>query len=204
MHMNGYVSKSAFAKIYGCGLSYVTKLKSLNRLVLSEDGKMVNVEASLKLIESTGDPSKQGVRERWDAYRNGQSLDDLPCDIEAEKPSAPSGKRSPAGGDGATSEYHKARTQKEQIDAQLKLIELRKLQGQVAEVAPMAKAMFDSQAAAQAAILQLPDRLTQLVAPETDPVKVHDILRKEAERICESMVREIQRLREQHQVEVAA
>lgn len=201
--MDGYVSKSAFAKIYGCAQSYVTKLKDLNRLVLSEDGKQVNVEASLRLIEATGDPSKLGVRERWEAYRNGQRLEDVPVTSVAE-PAAPAAeKRSKGGGDGATSAYHQARTEKEQIDAQLKLIELRKLQGQIAEIAPIVRAVHDTHAAARSALLQMPDRLAQMLAPETDPAKVHELLRLECERVCEVMARELQRLREQANVEVA-
>jgi hypothetical protein len=200
--MDGYVSKSAFAKIYGCAQSYVTKLKSLNRLVLSEDGKLVNVEASLRLIESTGDPSKLGVRERWDAYRNGESLD-LLAGAEESAPAAPAAERkAKPTADSPPSAYHLARTEKEQIDAQLKSIELRKLLGQVAEVGPILKAVHDTHAAARSALLQLPDRLTQMVAPESDPVKVHELIRLECERICNAMVREVQRLRERAEAEV--
>lgn len=200
--MDGYVSKSAFATIYGCAQSYVTKLKDLNRLVLSEDGKLVNVEASLRLIESTGDPSKLGVRERWEAYRSGRAMPEpTPAAPATEQPaSTPTAKEEK----GSSSAYHKARTDKEQIEAQLKLIELRKLQGQIAEVAPILKAVHDTHAAARSALLQLPDRLAQMVAPETDPQKVHDLLRQECERVCEVMVREVQRLRERAQAEVSA
>lgn len=202
--MDGYISKSAFAKVYGCAQSYVTKLKDLNRLVLSEDGKLVNVEASLRLIEATGDPSKLGVRERWEAYRNGQSLDAIaPVQTaapgsESENAARPARAEKEAG----TSAYHQARTDKEQIEAQLKLIELRKLQGQVAEIAPIVRAVHDTHVAARSALLQMPDRLTQLVAPESDPAKVHEMLRRECERVCEVMAREIQRLREQSGVGV--
>ena len=73
--MGGHVSKSDFAKIYRCKPSYVTKSIKEKKIVLSEDGKKVNVEASLRLIEATGDPSKQGVRDRWNAYRGGKSID---------------------------------------------------------------------------------------------------------------------------------
>jgi len=205
MHMDGYVSKAAFAKIYGCAQSYVTKLKDLNRLVLSQDGKLVNVEASLRLIEATGDPSKLGVRERWEAYRNGQSLDDMPMVASAAEPAAPASERkAKSGGDGATSAYHQARTEKEQIDAQLKLIELRKLQGQIAEIAPIVRAVHDTHAAARSALTQMPDRLAQILAPETDPAKVHELLRLECERVCEVMARELQRLREQANAEVGS
>lgn len=198
--MNGYVTKSAFAKIYGCGLSYITKLKDLNRLVLSDDGKLVNVEASLRMIESTGDPSKLGVRERWEAYRDGRTLDDVPAAAPAAEPVPAQGKRAMSSDNGSA--YHQARTEKEQIEAQLKGIELRKLQGQIAEVAPILKAVHDTHAAARSALLQMPDRLSQMLAPESDPLKVHEMLRQECERVCEVMVRELQRLRERAKVEI--
>ena len=208
--MDGYISKSAFAKVYGCAQSYVTKLKDLNRLVLSEDGKQVNVEASLRLIEATGDPSKTGVRERWEAYRNGDSLDE-PAAIapvaSAVSPAAPTpaaaAAKSKTSGEGTSSAYHQAKTQSEQFNAQLKHIELRKLLGQISEVAPMVRGVQDTHASAKSAILQLPDRLTQMIAPETDPVKVHELLRMECERVCEVMQREVQRLRESARTEGA-
>ncbi|MGT2507901.1 hypothetical protein [Cupriavidus basilensis] len=188
--MDGYVSKSAFAKIYGCGLSYVTKLKSEGKLVISEDGRLVNVEASLRLIESTRDLSKLGVRERWTAYRAGQ---DLPTAVVSAA-TAPISAAAGTERDENSSAYHRARTEREQIDAQLKKLELRKLLGEVSEVGPMIRAVHDSHAAARAALLQLPDRLAGQVAPETDPAKVHDLLRAECERVCSTMVREVERM----------
>lgn len=201
--MDGYISKSAFAQVYGCAPSYVSKLKALNRLVLSEDGKLVNVEASLKLIEATGDPGKTGVRERWEAYRNGHDLASMPAPAKvADQEDEQASGRSRGGGDKAPSAYHQARTEKEQIDAQLKMIELRKLQGTIAEVAPMVQAVQATHIAARTALMQLPDRLAQLIAPETDPVKVHELLRLECERVCEVMRREVERLRERAEVTV--
>jgi hypothetical protein len=205
MHMDGYVSKSAFAKIYDCAPSYVTKLRGLNRLVMSEDGKRVNVEASLRLIESTGDPSKLGVRERWEAYRTGQAIEAAPPAPVAASPVADqpvATQRRAASGEGGSSAYHLARTEKEQIDAALKKIELKKLQGLIAEVGPILRAVHDTHAAARSALTQMPDRLAQMLAPETDPVKVHELLRLECERVCDVMQREIQRLRDRAKIEV--
>lgn len=188
--MDDYVAKSAFAKIYGCGLSYVTKLKDEGKLVLSPDGRLVDVEASLELIEESRDLSKTGVRERWAAYRSGQAIDgDAPSAQPASESQAPA---QPS----RDSAYHRARTEREQVDAQIKRLELRKMLGEVAETAPMIKAVYDSQAAARSALLQLPDRLAGQIAPETDPAKVHDMLRLECERICHTMVREVERMLE--------
>ena len=73
--MDGSVSKSDFARIYGCDPSYVTKLVKTGKAVTSTDGKRILVEPTLRLIEATRDLSKQGVRERWAAYRAGARLD---------------------------------------------------------------------------------------------------------------------------------
>lgn len=54
----------AFATRLGVKPGYVTQLRHAGRLVLSEDGKSVRVADSIRLIEETRDPSKQGVRDR--------------------------------------------------------------------------------------------------------------------------------------------
>ncbi len=58
-----------FAEHLGCKPGYVTELKRDGRLVLTEDGKRVQVAESLRLIADTRDPSKQGVRDRHAAAR---------------------------------------------------------------------------------------------------------------------------------------
>jgi hypothetical protein len=157
----------------------------------------VNVDASLRLIDVSGDPSKQGVRDRWNAYREGRDLPKLsPAEVPAP---ARSGVSEPS-----SSAYHLARTENEQVAVQLRRIELGKAQGRIVEAGPTMKAVHDTHAAARAAVLQLPDRLAQILAPESDPLKVHELLRLECERVCEVMISEIQRLREQANVEVTA
>src|SRR5450830_2099353 len=59
-----YLSKSAFAARIGRTPSYITWLKGNNRLVLSPDGKMVDVLATEALILETADPSKAAVAAR--------------------------------------------------------------------------------------------------------------------------------------------
>lgn len=70
--MSGQVSKKDFAAIYGCSKAYISQLIAARRLVLSDDGKRVDVDRSLELLGATSDPSKAGVRERWAAYRADQ------------------------------------------------------------------------------------------------------------------------------------
>jgi len=55
---------SAFAARIGRTPSYITWLKGNNRLVLSPDGKMVDVLATEALIVEAADPSKAAVAAR--------------------------------------------------------------------------------------------------------------------------------------------
>ena len=193
--MNGFVTKSVFAKIYGCGVSYVTKLKDQKRIVLSEDGKQVNVEASLRLIEATGDPSKVGVRDRWNAYRDGKEI------MLPEKPVSEAPKNKPVSpfvSDEQESDYHQARADRERAEAELKKIELAKQRGLIAMVEPIVKAVVDTHMAARTALMQIPERLTQQIAAETDPAKVHALITDECEKICSTMEKTVSELIEKH------
>jgi hypothetical protein len=52
------VNFAEFAKLINKSKSYVSQLKTANRLVLSEDGKRVLVEESKTRIKATSDPAK--------------------------------------------------------------------------------------------------------------------------------------------------
>lgn len=53
-----------FARHIGCKQSYASELKRDGRLVMSQDGKRVQVAESIARIEATRDPSKAGVAQR--------------------------------------------------------------------------------------------------------------------------------------------
>ena len=58
-----YLSKSQFAASQGWSASYVTKLKDQGRLVFNDDGKLVDVPATLAILKRTQDPGKESVRQ---------------------------------------------------------------------------------------------------------------------------------------------
>lgn len=198
--MDGYVTKGDFATIYGCGRSYVSQLVKDKRLVLSEDGKLVNVEASLKLLDVSSDPSKAGVRQRWQAYRDGTPFAgtatgadggeggegpavapaQLPIEAAASEPPV-----APAGRGG--SQYHDARTLREQAQAELAQIELAKAQGRALDGESVLRAIADVITSARTEVMQFRDRLTPLVAPITDARKVHDTIEAECERLLQKL-----------------
>ena len=62
-------TRTEFARILGVRKSYITKLGQAGRLVLTEDGKRVIVEASKQRIDDTKDPNRRDVVERNAAAR---------------------------------------------------------------------------------------------------------------------------------------
>lgn len=66
-----------FAKILGVEASWVTQLKKDDRLVLTDDGKRVLVQPSIKRIRETEDPAHQAVAARHAAQR-GHGVGDGP------------------------------------------------------------------------------------------------------------------------------
>lgn len=208
--MDGHVTRSQFAVIYGCSKPYVTKLVAEKRLVLSADGKLVNVEASLRLLDVTSDPSKAGVRDRWAAYRTGAA----PATTNSRR-AAIGGLASAAGAGAADpvapastlplatdtsksppdeSPYHQARTKRELAEAELATMKLKEALGQLVDAPSTLRAFVDVQTVARNEVLSLADRLTPLVTPEMDARKVYDMIRTETERTCETIANKVSAL----------
>lgn len=214
------MSKSQFAQILGCSKPYISQLLGLKRLVLAEDGKRVDVEASLELLGATSDPSKAGVRERWAEFRAAQQLagaapasvvplaavavpvpaaahqSSLIDDTAAAPVAAPA-----AGAPGAAvvatparSDYQDARTLREQAEAELAQISLMKARNQVLDADSALRAIADANIAVRAEILALPDRLSQMVAAEVDARKVWELINAECERLCARVEEQARRL----------
>ena len=66
---SNFLSKSAFAARIGRSPSYITWLKDNGRLVLSPDGKLVDVLATEAKIQETADPAKAAVAARHEENR---------------------------------------------------------------------------------------------------------------------------------------
>jgi len=196
--MDGFVGKAQFATIYGCSRPYISQLVKDKRLVLSEDGKLVNVEASLRLLDVSADPSKAGVRERWKAHREGRTFGGTaPEPEQATGPAvaAPAGEQlaldvAPGAAvvaPKAPNHYHDARTLREQAQAQLAQIELAKAQGRALDGESTLRAIADVITSARTEIMMFRDRLAPLVAPITDARKVYDLIEVECERLLEKL-----------------
>lgn len=122
-----YLSKSAFAARIGRAPSYITWLKNNNRLVLSPDGKLVDVQASEALIRDTADPSKAAVADRHQQDRIQRDVySQLSTSVEPTSTAAPP---QVITGDGKLPDFQKARALREHNMAKLAEIELGKAQG---------------------------------------------------------------------------
>jgi hypothetical protein len=122
-----YLSKSAFAARIGRAPSYITWLKNNNRLVLSPDGKLVDVQASEALIRDTADPSKAAVAERHQQDRIQRDVySQLSTSVE---PTSTAALPQVITGDGKLPDFQKARALREHNMAKLAEIELGKAQG---------------------------------------------------------------------------
>ncbi|WP_236190970.1 terminase small subunit [Pseudomonas pharyngis] len=122
-----YLSKSAFAARIGRAPSYITWLKNNNRLVLSPNGKLVDVQASEALIRDTADPSKTAVVDRHQQDRIQRDVySQLSPTTEPTSTAAPPQVLT---GEGKLPDFQKARALREHNMAKLAEIELGKAQG---------------------------------------------------------------------------
>jgi len=151
--MDQFLTKSAFAASQGWRPSYVTKLLQQNRLVLSPDGKRVDVAATLQLIGRTADPAKEGVAEHHHQQR-------VQRDVYA-----------PLRGDSSPepSEYHKHKAEREKHLAGIARIEFDRLSGNTVEREPVSKAAFAAGRLVRDSIFALNRQLAPELATMTDP-----------------------------------
>lgn len=150
------MTKAEFADSRGWSRPYVSKLSKQGRLVLTEDGKKVDVEATLALLGETADPSKAGVAERHQRERAEKGVHALVTPL-APPPSMP-----PAGGGDS---YQKARAHREHFLALLAEDEFLKGRGELVERKAVDLAAFNTARTLRDLILGLPPKVAgELVA----------------------------------------
>lgn len=78
--------------------------------------------------------------------------------------------------DGGEEGYMAARTRREQAEAELAELKLAEARGDLVRAAEVRSALAKRAAALREGLLQLPARLTPVLAAETDPARVHEML----------------------------
>ena len=109
----------------GWSKSYVSQLGKSGRLVLWENGSLVDWMATDKLVSATSDPSKFGAQERWAAeLRTQQQPNIVPAhpvavgSVSVAAPTAPS-----SAAPKIESPFHQARAEKEHYNSQMARLE---------------------------------------------------------------------------------
>ncbi|CRM89174.1 hypothetical protein [Pseudomonas sp. 22 E 5] len=184
-----YLSKSAFAARIGRTPSYITWLKDNNRLVLSPDGKKVDVLATEALILETADPSKAAVAARHQQDRIQRDVySQLSPLVEPTNTAAPQQPITAKGHD-----FQKARAMREHNLAQLAEIELHKAQGSLVSRDAVELGAYNAGRHLRDQLFGLLPQLSHKLAAMTDPWDIEKhltaTLRKsleEAERMSSS------------------
>ncbi|QKJ72650.1 terminase small subunit [Pseudomonas rhodesiae] len=184
-----FLSKSAFAVRIGRTPSYITWLKDNNRLVLSPDGKKVDVLATEALILETADPSKAAVAARHQQDRIQRDVySQLSPLVEPTNTAAPQQPITAKGHD-----FQKARAMREHNLAQLAEIELHKAQGSLVSRDAVELGAYNAGRHLRDQLFGLLPQLSHKLAAMTDPWDIEKhltaTLRKsleEAERMSSS------------------
>lgn len=157
------LTKSEFATRRGWSKSYVSKLASQDRLVLSADGK-VDVEATEALLADSADPSKAAVAARHFEHRVDrdvrsqlQPAGDTPA-VSALVQSSGKGR-----------DFQAARAHREYFLAQLAEAEFNKVQGNLVERDAVEDAAFAAGRMLRDQMFGLAPQLAAELAGMTDP-----------------------------------
>ncbi|CAN7642622.1 terminase small subunit [Pseudomonas sp. LjRoot263] len=165
-----YLSKSAFAARIGRAPSYITWLKNNNRLVLTADGKQVDVSASEALIRDTADPSKTAVADRHHQDRLQRDVySQLSSQVEPTSTAAPPLTITPAG---QLPDFQKARALREHNLAQLAEIELHKAKGSLVVLSAVQTGAYNAGRMLRDQLLGMPPQLAPELASMTDPWEI--------------------------------
>jgi hypothetical protein len=132
-----FLSKSAFAARIGRSPSYITWLKDNGRLVLSPDGKLVDVLATEAKIQETADPAKAAVAARHEENRIER---DVRAHIQpsADTPAVQPADHAPSGGPN----FQRSKAHREFYLAGLAETEFYKVRGNLVERAAVEDAAF--------------------------------------------------------------
>jgi len=174
--MGEHISKetpTAFAKRIGMSKSYITKLKADDRLVTEPKGKrwLVLVEASLAKIAASKDANRDDVVTRHAENRETEK-EDVPVSPAEDK---------------AQLSYQQSRAKNEHFKALAQQADYEKQIGDLVEMDQVKLGGMDIGTQVRTALENLPDQLTPLLAPESDPDRVYAILVEAFEQVLTDM-----------------
>jgi hypothetical protein len=181
------MSQAEFAKHIGRTSGYITQLKDAGRIVMQ--GRMVDVEASISLMNETQDPSKAGVAERHEQAREQRAL----SVAEGKQPGTSAPLRASAAMDdtagNAGSSYQQSRAMKEKYNALQAQIAYEKEVGLLLVANEARAAVADGDAIIRNRLESLPDMLAPQLAAESDEQKIRTLLMDQVEQLLGELSR---------------
>lgn len=160
------MSQSEFARHIGKTPGYITQQKDAGRIVMQ--GRMVNVEETIKLMDETKDPSKAGVADRHDREREQKQIAPAAYGQNAHVMDDITGK--------AGSAYQQARAMKEKYAAMQAKIAYEKEVGILLVAQDAMLAVADGDAIIRNRLESMPDMLVPQLAAEMDEQKIRTML----------------------------
>lgn len=152
------MTRAEYAQYRGVSAPQVTQYGDSGRLVETDDG-LIDVAATDALLAASLDPLRGGDR-------TGKH----------ERPEQTN-----------AAALLEARTQRERALAAKAALEAEQLAGRLVSVAEVEREAFTAARQAQEALLAIPDRLASLLAAESEPAKVHDLLSEEIRRVVSAI-----------------
>lgn len=176
-----FLSRSEFAAAQGWSPSYVTKLGKQGRLILDEDGRRIDVSATLALLRRTEDPGKDAVKQHHAAGRAEKHVGThTRHDAPGEDVTGPAA---------ADPKYWENKARREGALAELAELELAKRRGELVDRARVESAAFAIGRMLRDAVLGLPTQLAPALVSMTDAFEVETKLRAALRQVFEDTVK---------------
>lgn len=194
------VTRSEFAAMKGWRPSYITKLIAQQRLVLTADGKKVDVEASNQRLEETKRIDRQGVREHH-ARTRGQAgitpgakespasaaTEAGPAGLSATPPTLPAGNTD-------QDDYNRARAQKEAAAAEMAQIALARKRAELVEIGQVREMAARIAGIISRGFERIGPRIGPVWSVEQDPAKREQLLEDELRKVQHEFADEVAKL----------
>lgn len=172
--MTNAVTQAEFARLQGWQRSYVSQLKREGRLVMTDDGKLVDVAASLTRIGQTRSQDKAGVARRHAEARANGAQDPSYAGACGD---GEDGNDDEAGDDVITRpDFQAARARREQARAQREEIELARVVDTLLVAEEVEAVLADAVTNFRAACEGIGALVAAEVAAESDPVECRRII----------------------------
>ena len=152
------ISKTEFAARRGWAKSYVSKLASQDRLVLTHDGK-VDLEATEALLADSADPSKAAVADRHNRLRLKRDAQNA-----AEEPAVPQV--------GLAADFQKSRALREHYLALQEQANFHKQQGSLVEREAVETGAYNAGRLLRDQLLGMSPQLAPELAAMSDPWQI--------------------------------